>query len=488
MSVVDSPENTGRCLCPSCPSFPSDCRNEVLYCSRGKSLCEIAVRGCICGTCPVYLDYRLDVLYFCNRDEIGRKRIAVRKRGAFELLKKYQGMVEITEISSVGRSLVCSMGSLKRLPYSFDDLHFVPAQVFRIPLDEKEPVNTCVVIGPRARKPLKVNSPIVISGMSLGATSRNVRLVVSQVAAKLRIAYNTGEGGMLEEELPAARKLLIGQFTTYTDEVDTEVIKRVAAVEIRFGQGAYPGKGSYLPENKMSPAFSEARGLNGVERVYSPAHHASMMTSAQIRAKVLMMREMASGVPIGAKIGCGNVEKDIRVLVDADVDFIALDGFGGGTGATEMYARENVGIPIVVALPRAVKQLKRLGCGDSVTLIAGGGLRTSADFAKCLALGANAVYIGTAALIAINCQLYRLCHTGMCPTGVTTHLPLLTKQLSVEKGVERLSNFVRVSTEEIANLTRIVGKDDIGKLDLSDLVSMKKGLRVITGAKWLNGD
>ena len=226
-------------------------------------------------------------------------------------------------------------------------------------LDEKEPVNTRVVIGPRAKKPLKVNSPVVISGMSLGATSRNVRLVVSQVAAKLRIAYNTGEGGMLEEELPGRRKLLIGQFTTYTDEVDTEVIKRVAAVEIRFGQGAYPGKGSYLPENKMSPAFSEARGLNGVERAYSPAHHAGMMTSAQIRAKVLMMREMASGVPIGAKIGCGNVEKDIRVLVDADVDFIALDGFGGGTGATEMYARENVGIPIVVALPRAVKQLKR---------------------------------------------------------------------------------------------------------------------------------
>jgi glutamate synthase domain-containing protein 2 len=135
-----------------------------------------------------------------------------------------------------------------------------------------------------------------------------------------------------------------------------------------------------------------------------------------------------------------------------------------------------------------VKQLRKLGCSDTVTLIVGGGLRTSADFAKCLALGANAVNIGTAALIAVNCQMYRLCHTGMCPTGVTTQLPLLTKQLNVEKGVERLSNFIQVSTQEIANLTRIVGKDDIGKLGLSDLVSMKKGLQVITGAKWLNGN
>ena len=397
-------------------------------------------------------------------------------------------MVDITEIATAGKSLVCSMGSLKRPPYSFDGLHFVPAQVFRIPLDENEPVNTRAVVGPRARKPLKVSSPIVISGMSLGATSRNVRLIISQVAAKLGIAYNTGEGGMLEEEFPVSRRLLIGQFTTYTDEVDAEIIRKVAAVEIRFGQGAYPGKGSYLPENKMSPILSEARGLNGVERAYSPAHHAAMMTPAQIRDHVLMMREMADGVPIGAKIGCGDIEKDIRVLVDADVDFIALDGFGGGTGATETYVRENVGIPIIAALPRAVKQLRRLGCRDNVTLIVGGGLRTSADFTKCLAMGANAVNIGTAALIAINCQMYRLCHTGMCPTGVTTQLPLLTKQLNVEKGVERLSNFIQVSTQEIANLARIVGKDDIAKLDLGDLVSMKKGLHVLTGAKWLKGD
>ena len=487
MRVPDSAENAARCFCSTCPSFPSACKGEVLYCGKGKSDCDIVVRGCLCVTCPVDAEYRLEGLYFCNRDEIGRRKIPVRKKAAWEPQRLYQEMVNLTEIASTGRSLVCSMGSMKRLPYTFDDLHFVPAQVFRTPLEEADAVNTEIIVGPRARRPLKASSPIMISGMSLGATSRNVKLVISQVAAKLRIAYNSGEGGILDEEYAAAKELIIGQYTTYTDEVDQAVLRNVAAVEIRFGQGAYPGKGSYLPPNKMSNIVSETRGLNGVELSHSSAHHMGMTTPTEIKKKVSMLRDSSEGIPIGAKIGCGNVEKDVHLLAEADVDFIALDGFGGATGATELYVRENVGIPIIAALPRAARILKELGCRDGVTLIAGGGLRTSADFTKCLALGADAVYIATAALIAINCEQYRVCHTGLCPTGVTTQLPSLAKQLNVERGVERLSNFIQVSTQEIANLTRIVGKNDIRNLDVEDLVSMKRALATITGTKWLNG-
>ena len=190
---------------------------------------------------------------------------------------------------------------------------------------------------------------------------------------------------------------------------------------------------------------------------------------------------------MGAKIGCGDIESDVEILADAGADFIALDGFGGGTGATEFFVRENVGVPIVAALPRADRHLKKIGKRNQLSLIAGGGLRTSADFAKCLALGANAIYIGTAALIAINCQQYRICHTGQCPMGVTTNDPVLLQQLDVSEGVRKLTNFLNVSNLEVANLARIVGKDDVSKLGLEDLVALKKDLAEVTGGKWLSG-
>jgi len=212
-----------------------------------------------------------------------------------------------------------------------------------------------------------------------------------------------------------------------------------------------------------------------------------MTTPEQIAQKVSYLRKL-TGVPVGAKIGCGNVEGDLKVLVDAGVDFIALDGFGGGTGATDAYVRDNVGIPVFAALPRAHRFLEKLGARKKLTLIAGGNLRTSADFAKCLALGADAVYAGTAALIAINCEQYRVCHTGLCPTGVTTHNPVLAKQLDVQKGIERLSNWLNACTEEIAALCRICGKDDVRKLGSDDLVAMKREMAEIAGVKWINGE
>jgi glutamate synthase domain-containing protein 2 len=193
-------------------------------------------------------------------------------------------------------------------------------------------------------------------------------------------------------------------------------------------------------------------------------------------------------VPVGAKIGCGNIEEDIEILVKAGVDFIAIDGFGGGTGATDKYVRENVGLPILAALPRAVKVLEKLGAKEKVTLIAGGGLRTSADIAKCLALGADAIYLGTAALIAINCEQYRICQTGKCPTGVTTHNPLLTKQIRIEEGARKLSNFINVLEKEIKQFARITGKNDTRRLDRNDLVSLDKDLADILKIPHLTGE
>ena len=486
--VEDNEVNRKRCICPDCPSMPKDCPDEILYCGRPMSRCDINARGCICTPCPSYKEYKLEGLYFCDKDEVGESLKAMRKKRSQEDQEFYQTVINIKEIAAKGQSVVVSMGSQKKMPFSLKDLHFIPAQIYKIPLNVDDPVNTEVIIGPTSQRPLKVFSPIMISGMSFGAVSERIRHVISIVAADLRIGFNSGEGGVLPEALETAPNYLIIQYASARFGLHDEILKKAAAIEVRFGEGAYPGKGSYLPASKITPEIAEIRGLKPGESAYSPAHHPDILNGKDLKEKVTLLRDLTGGIPIGSKIGCGNVEKDVETLVDAGVDYIALDGFGGGTGATDLYVRENIGLPIIIDLPRARAVLERLGARDRISLIAGGGLRTSDDFAKCLALGADAVYIGTAALIAISCEQYRLCHTGLCPTGVTTQNPVLIEQIDVEKGVQRLTNYIATSTKEIAQLTRIVGKNDVNNLDLEDLVSLDKDLAKISGVKWLDGE
>jgi glutamate synthase domain-containing protein 2 len=411
----------------------------------------------------------------------------MRKKALDEEEDSYRTMVQIDNVADKGTSVLGSMGSQKKMPLSLEDFHFIPAQTCKMPLNENEQVKMEVVIGPEAKKPLKVSSPIMFAGMSYGAVSKNVRLVLARVASNLKIGSNSGEDIVLPEELDIASKQLIVQYSTERHGITEEILKKCSAVEIRFGQGAYPGWMSLLPAAKVSPEVAKLMGLKESEDACSPARHPDIENEDMLGEKIRWLKELTDGTPIGAKIGCGNVENDVEVLVESGADFISLDGFGGGTGATEMFIRENVGIPIVAALPRADKRLRKIGKRNKVSLIAGGGLRTSADFAKCLALGADAVYIGTSALIAINCQQYRICHTGLCPTGVTTNDPVLVQRLDVDEGVRRLTNFINVSNLEIASLLRIVGKDNIKKLGMEDLVALKKELAEATGVRWING-
>lgn len=484
MKVQDTPQNRKKCMCPGCPSFPHDCSGEKLYCGVGKSACDIHVNWCVCPGCPVYVENNLKDLYYCNKEELpsGEK---IRKKNSSEYSKFYETIVNIKEMAQTGQSIIRSMWSQKKIPFSFADIHFIPAQVAKIPLNSEENVDSQVVIGPKSKKPLKISSPIIISGMSYGAVSKNVKLTIAETAKNLGIAYNSGEWGILTEEIKNAKKHLIGQYATGRFGINEDIIKMVGAVEIRFGQGAYPWKWSYLPASKMTEEITKIRGLKGTEAAYSPAHHHDMKTPEEIKNKVAWLKKITGGVPVGAKIGCGNIEEDIEVLIDSEVDFISIDGFGGGTGATDYIVRENVWIPLLSALHRAVKFLKEKKVKENITLIVGWGLRDSADFTKCLALGADAVYIGTAALIAINCEQYRMCHTGKCPTGITTHIPILEKQLKVEEGVRKLSNFIEVSVKEMKEFTRIVGKNNLKKLDPQDLICLNRDLSLITGLKYI---
>lgn len=411
----------------------------------------------------------------------------MRNKGLNEEESQYRTMVDIVNAAEKGTSTLCSMGSPKRMPFSLDDLHFVPAQIFKTPLNENQKVNMEIVIGPEARRPLRVFSPIMFGGMSYGSVSKNVRLVLARVASNLKIGSNSGEDVVLPEELSIASEQLIAQYSTGRHGTTEEILKKSSAVEIRFGQGAYPGWMSLLPAAKVSPEIAKLMGLAEGEDAYSPARHPDIGNETELKEKISWLKGLTDGTPIGAKIGCGNVENDVEILVESGADFISLDGFGGGTGATELYVRENVGIPIVAALPRADRHLKKIGKRNKVSLIAGGGLRTSADFAKCLALGADAVYIGTSALIAMNCQQYKICHTGKCPTGVTTNDPVLLSRLDLDNGVRKLTNFMNVSYLEVANFVRIVGKDDVRKLGTEDLVALNKDLSEATGVTWLNG-
>jgi len=484
--VADTPENRKNCICRFCPSYPHDCGGELLYCAVGKSGCDIAAKGCVCDGCPVYSENSLKGLYFCDKESVGTTRYLMRKKRSDESGEFYDTLVGIKDTAESGQAGVESMGSLKKMPFSWNDFHFIPGQVNRIPLNKEEAVGTDVVIGKKSAKPLRLKSPILITAMSFGAVSKNVKLVISQVAKQLGIGFNSGEGGILDSDY-LAKEYLIGQYATGRFGINEDVLKKVAAIEIRFGQGAYPGKGSYLPASKITPEVAKVRGLKTGESANSPAHHPDMQSPGEIKKKISWLKKITGGVPVGAKIGCGNIEKDIEILVKAGVDFISIDGFGGGTGATDSYARENVGIPLFAALSRARRTLEKLKAKGHVSLIAGGGLRQASDFAKCLALGADAVYIGTAALMAINCEQYRICHTGLCPTGVTTHNPALIKQLDVNEGARKLSNFIRVSNEEIASLARIVGKNHVSKLSADDLVALHKDLAMIAGVKWLDG-
>ncbi|KUK01933.1 MAG: Archaeal glutamate synthase [Methanobacteriaceae archaeon 41_258] len=443
-------------------------------------------RGCLCASCPVYHEKKLEGLYFCNKDLIGDERIFMRRRKKCEDPKNYEKIIQI-KIMSKGKNVIGSMGSPKKPPYTFDDINFIPAQIHRIPLNEDEKVNTEVTIGPKAKRSLKVNSSIIISGMSYGAISEKAKKATATTAKNLGIAYNSGEGGVLEYELEVASSQIILQYSTGRFGLNKEIIKKAAAIEIRFDQGAYPGKGSYLPPEKISQDVARIRGIRKDEGAYFPTHHPDIKNVKELEEKIEWLRKISSGAPIGAKIGCGDIEEDIRLLLDSGVDFISIDGFGGGTSTAFTHIRDNVGLPLISALPGAAHIIKGAGEKGEVSLIAGGGLRTSADMAKCLALGADAIYIGTAALIALNCEQHHLCHTGMCPTGITTHDPHLLKQFNLEKATKRLKNFIMVATGEIADFARITGKDDIKLLDDSDIFSFKRGLAELAGIKWLDG-
>jgi glutamate synthase domain-containing protein 2 len=369
-------------------------------------------------------------------------------------------------MASTGESITEPMRTKKPV-LSWDDILIKGAQIARIPKNSTVPVNTRTVIGPKARLPLVIETPIFVTHMSYGALSAEVKIALAKGSAAAKTAIGGGEGGVFAEEKQNAYRYIF-EYVPNRYSVSEENLRSSDAIEIKIGQSAEPGMGGRLPAEKVTAEIADMRGYPEGSDILSPAAFEDISNRDGLREKVRWLRETSGGRPVGVKIAAGAIEEDLEAILYAGPDYITLDGRPGATAAALKYIKAATSVPTIFALYRARKYLDRHGAED-VSLIITGGLRVSSDFAKALALGADAVAIGTAALMACACQQYRLCHTGLCPVGVTTQTPELRKRLQSDISARQLEHFLRVSTGELKDFARLTGNDDVHALSIRDL-------------------
>ena len=386
-------------------------------------------------------------------------------------------MADIHRMARTGESIVEPMRTRLPVP-SWDDILIKGAQLARLPLDREATVDTRTVIGPNAAKPLVLGTPILVSHMSFGALSREAQTALALGSAAAGTALGSGEGGLLAEVLAAAHRIVF-EYVPNRYGAGPENLRRVDAVEIKFGQSAKPGLGGHLPAAKVTAEIAAVRGFPEGQDIVSPSRFPDIATREDLRRKIDELRGLSGGRPVGVKIAAGDVEADLEFALAAGPDFVTLDGRAGSTGAAPKLVKDAVSVPTVFALARARRYLDGHGV-RGVTLVVTGGLRVSPDFAKALALGADAVAVGTAALMAIGCQQYRICDSGRCPVGIATQDPGLRARLDVEEAARGLANFLRVSTEELRDFARLTGHDSVHGLSVRDLVTTSSEISTFT--------
>ncbi len=363
----------------------------------------------------------------------------------------YRYMKEIHEMAVSGKSAIEAMGTQMKMP-GWDDILVMGAQLNPMPLEEHAEVSLQTVIGKRAKKPMVLDMPVYISHMSFGALSRETKIALAKGSAAAGTAMCSGEGGILPEEKEAAYKYIF-EYVPNLYSVTDENLKTADAIEIKIGQGTKPGMGGHLPGGKVTPEIAKIRNKPLGEDVISPSRFPGIDTKDDLKKLVSELRERSEGRPIGIKIAAGRIEKDLEYCVYAEPDFITIDGRGGATGASPAIIRDSTSVPTVYALYRARKYLDSVKA--EIDLVITGGLRVSSDFAKALAMGADAVAVASAAMVAAACQQYRICGTGMCPVGVATQEPALRERLHMDAAAGRVANYLRCSAEELKTFARI---------------------------------
>lgn len=375
-----------------------------------------------------------------------------------------------------------SMGVDRNTLPMWNDIQFLPAQLATRPLLDTDAVATKVVIGKKAKKPLHLDIPLFVSDMSFGALSREAKIALAKGAELAGTGICSGEGGMLPEEQSNNSKyfyeLASAKFGFSWDKLDN-----VQAFHFKAGQGAKTGTGGHLPGNKVSKEIAEVRRLKEGETAISPAAFPDFHTVEDFKAFAAKVRERTGGIPIGFKLAASHVEKDIQFALDVGVDYIILDGRGGGTGSAPTILRDHINVPTIPALARARKYLDKVGA-TYVTLIITGGLRVAEDFAKALMLGADAIAVSNAALQAIGCLGMRACGSNNCPVGIATQKESLRSRLIIDSSAKQLHNYFDATNSLIKVVARACGYDNITKFNHSDLSTYKREMHKLTGIQY----
>ena len=425
---------------------------------------------------------------------------------------------QIHQMASEGRYEIRGLGAKRSLP-TFDDLVFLTASLTRYPLEGyRERCDTATVLGTRfASRPLELAIPITIAGMSFGALSAPAKEALGRAATAAGTSTTTGDGGMTPEERKASR-LLVYQCLPSRYGFNLDDLRAADAIEIVIGQGAKPGGGGMLLGQKVSERVAEMRTLPpGIDQ-RSASRHPDWTGPDDLRIKIEELRE-ATGweKPVYVKLGATRVAHDVKLAVAAGADVVVVDGMQGGTGATQTVFIEHTGIPTLPAVRLAAEALRDIGMQNEVQLVVSGGIRSGADVAKALALGATAVSVGVGALVALGCNrpAYRQgdqdrdatpgyaalgtvpgrchhCHTGMCPVGVATQEPELTQRLDPETGARWMTNYLKALTMELTALARACGKSDVHNLEPDDLVALTVEAAAmaqvpLAGTNWIPG-
>ena len=424
----------------------------------------------------------------------------------------------IQHASASGLYEIRGLGAKRALPH-FDDLLFLGASLSRYPLEGyREKCSSKTVLGTRfAKKPVQLEMPITIAGMSFGALSANVKEALGRAATAAGTSTTTGDGGMTEEERRSS-KTLVYQCLPSRYGFNPDDVRRADAIEVVIGQGAKPGGGGMLLGQKINPRVAKMRVLpEGVDQ-RSAARHPDWTGPDDLTIKIIELREITDWrIPIYVKIGATRVFNDVKLAVHSGADVVVVDGMQGGTAATQTTFIENVGIPTLAAVRQAVDALEDLNMKGKVQLVVSGGIRTGADVAKALAMGADAVSIGQGILFSLGCNAdtyvqggrhisaiadyARLgtspgychhCHTGQCPTGVTTQDPLLEKRLEPDVGAARVRNYLKTMNMELTTIARACGKQNVHHLEREDLVALTVEAAAmagvpLAGTSWIPG-
>jgi len=361
----------------------------------------------------------------------------------------------------------------------WDDIQLLTAQLHKAPLLDDDPVGTDVVIGPNAQKPLRLKIPLFVSDMSFGALSEPAKIALAMGAEMAGTGICSGEGGMLPEEQEANSRyfyeLASGRFG-----FEWEKLNKVQAFHFKGGQGAKTGTGGHLPGHKVQGKIAEVRGLDEGQDAISPPRFPEWTKPTEIKSFADEVRNRTGGIPIGYKLSAQHIEKDIDAALEVGVDYVILDGRGGGTGAAPIIFRDNISVPTIPALARARRHLDTLGRQD-ISLVITGGLRKPADFIKALAMGADAIAVSNAAMQAIGCIAMRACHTNNCPVGIASQRPELASRVIVESSAKQLANFFEASVELMQVMARACGHDHLSKFNANDLTTWKRDMADLSG-------